>query len=227
MHELRLNPVYYSDEHLALRESVRRFVRARSPARRRLGRGGRLPARAVPQGCRGGPARARISRGVRRHARRGLLPPPGREHRARAVGLGRRRGLAHVAHHRLAAGSDLWQPGAQGPRAAKVLAGECIAALAITEPSAARTSQRCARGRARRRPLRGEREKTFITSGVRADYLTVAVRTDRRPRRGGAVAAAGEGDTPGLTRSPLAKMGWWSSDTAHLRFEDCAYRRAT
>jgi acyl-CoA dehydrogenase len=57
---------------------------------------------------------------------------------------------------------------------------------------------------------------------MRADYLTVAVRTD--PAAKGAAGLSlllVEGDTPGLTRSPLAKMGWWSSDTAHLRFEDC------
>ncbi|MDE2299829.1 MAG: acyl-CoA dehydrogenase, partial [Burkholderiales bacterium] len=27
------------------------------------------------------------------------------------------------------------------------------------------------------------------------------------------------GDAPGLTRTPLAKMGWWCSDTAQLHFE--------
>ena len=27
------------------------------------------------------------------------------------------------------------------------------------------------------------------------------------------------GDAPGLTRTPLDKMGWWCSDTAHLRFD--------
>ena len=29
------------------------------------------------------------------------------------------------------------------------------------------------------------------------------------------------GDAPGLTRTPLAKMGWWCSDTAQLRFDGC------
>jgi acyl-CoA dehydrogenase len=65
-------------------------------------------------------------------------------------------------------------------------------------------------------------EKTFITSGIRADYLTVAVRTDPQSRgsRGLSILLV-EGDTPGLTRTPLAKMGWWASDTAHLRFDNC------
>jgi acyl-CoA dehydrogenase len=30
-----------------------------------------------------------------------------------------------------------------------------------------------------------------------------------------------DGDTPGLERSELKKTGWWASDTAHLRFDNC------
>jgi acyl-CoA dehydrogenase len=30
-----------------------------------------------------------------------------------------------------------------------------------------------------------------------------------------------DGDTPGLQRTALKKMGWWASDTAHLRFDGC------
>jgi acyl-CoA dehydrogenase len=30
-----------------------------------------------------------------------------------------------------------------------------------------------------------------------------------------------DGDTPGLSRSELKKMGWWCSDTAHLTFTNC------
>jgi len=102
-----------------------------------------------------------------------------------------------------------------------VLAGEKVAALAITEPSG---GSDVARLRCKARPDGDEwvidGEKTFITSGLRADWITLAVRT------GGAGAAgisliAVPGDTPGLTRTPLAKMGWWCSDTAHLRFDAC------
>ena len=64
--------------------------------------------------------------------------------------------------------------------------------------------------------------KTFITSGMRADWITVAVRTG-----GAGSGAAGisalllPGDTPGLTRTALKKMGWWCSDTAELHFDQC------
>jgi acyl-CoA dehydrogenase len=63
-------------------------------------------------------------------------------------------------------------------------------------------------------------EKAFITSGMRADYLTVAVRTGG-PGRGGISLLLVEGATPGLSRTPLRKMGWWASDTAILQFENC------
>jgi len=65
-------------------------------------------------------------------------------------------------------------------------------------------------------------EKTFITSGMRADFLSVAVRTDpARQGPGGVSLLLIDGDTPGLQRSELRKMGWWASDTAHLRFDNC------
>ena len=122
-----------------------------------------------------------------------------------------------------------------------VLRGEKIAALAITEPgggsdvAALRTSAR----------LDGDAyvidgEKVFITSGMRADFITVAVRTGEGgsvldtsdaidtttgdlpgPVRGahGISLIVVPGDAKGLSRTPLQKMGWWCSDTAHLRFD--------
>jgi acyl-CoA dehydrogenase len=105
----------------------------------------------------------------------------------------------------------------------EVLAGRRIAALAITEPSGG-SDVAALRTTARRDGdhyvVNGE--KTFITSGMRADFLTVAVRTD--PDASGARGVSlllVDGETAGLTRSPLAKMGWWASDTAHLRFDGC------
>ena len=63
-------------------------------------------------------------------------------------------------------------------------------------------------------------EKTFITSGMRADWLTVAVRTGEEKGAGGISLLLVPGDSPGLARSRLDKMGWQCSDTAHLFFED-------
>ncbi len=63
-------------------------------------------------------------------------------------------------------------------------------------------------------------EKAFITSGLRADWLTVAVRTGG-PGASGISLIAVPGDAAGLERSLLAKMGWWCSDTARLTFTGC------
>ena len=63
-------------------------------------------------------------------------------------------------------------------------------------------------------------EKVFITSGVRADWITVAVRTDLKNKGPmGISMLMVPGDAVGLSRSPLKKMGWLCSDTAHLRFD--------
>ena len=102
-----------------------------------------------------------------------------------------------------------------------VLAGEQIAALAITEPSG---GSDVAQLRTTARRENGQwvidGEKVFITSGMRADWITLAVRTGGKGAAGISLIAV-PGDAPGLTRAPLAKMGWWCSDTAQLRFDAC------
>jgi len=103
----------------------------------------------------------------------------------------------------------------------QILSGEKISALAVTEPSGGSDVANL--------KLRAERDgdhyilngsKTFITSGMRADYITVAARTGG-PGAGGVSALLVEGNTPGLTRTALKKMGWWCSDTAQLHFDHC------
>src|SRR4029079_10369575 len=99
------------------------------------------------------------------------------------------------------------------------LAGDTIGALAITEPGGGSDVARIT--------TRAERDgdhyvvngaKTFITSGVRADFVTTAVRTGG-PGHGGISLLVVEKGTPGFTvdRS-LAKLGWLCSDTAELGF---------
>ncbi len=112
-----------------------------------------------------------------------------------------------------------------------VLAGDKIAALAVTEPSggsdvaALKTTAIRVKGGSIDGPsdhflVNGE--KVFITSGMRADFITVAVRTDPANKGPGGISALLiDGDTPGLSRTRLDKMGWWASDTAHLRFDNC------
>jgi len=102
-----------------------------------------------------------------------------------------------------------------------VLRGEKVAALAITEPGGGSDVAQL-RTTARRE---GDHyvvdgEKTFITSGMRADWLTVAVRTDPASKGAGGISMLlVPGDTPGVRRTRLAKMGWHCSDTAQLHFD--------
>jgi acyl-CoA dehydrogenase len=102
-----------------------------------------------------------------------------------------------------------------------MLSGEAICALAITEPGggsdvAAITTKAIRDGE----DYVVNGSKTFITSGMRADYVTTAVRTGG-PGPGGISLIVIPGETAGLTRTPLDKMGWWASDTATLAFDDC------
>jgi acyl-CoA dehydrogenase len=101
------------------------------------------------------------------------------------------------------------------------LRGEKIGALAITEPDGGSDV-----GHLRTTAVRdGDHyvvngTKTFITSGVRADYVVTAVRTGG-PGAAGVSLLVVEKGTPGfeVTRR-LDKMGWRSSDTAELSYTD-------
>ncbi len=98
--------------------------------------------------------------------------------------------------------------------------GEAICALAITEPSGGSDVARIkttARREGDEYVVNGS--KTFITSGMRADYLTTAVRTGGEGPSGLSLLMI-EGDRPGLERTKLDKMGWLASDTATLYFDD-------
>ena len=101
------------------------------------------------------------------------------------------------------------------------LAGQKIGALAITEPGGGsdvghlRTT---AVLDADHYVVNGA--TTYITSGVRADYVVTAVRTGG-PGAAGISLLVIEKGTPGFAVSrKLDKMGWRSSDTAELSFAD-------
>lgn len=103
----------------------------------------------------------------------------------------------------------------------QVLAGEKIAALGVTEPDGGSDVAHL-RTRAHRDGddwiINGA--KTYITSGVRADFVVVAARTDA-PGAAGVALFVVDTTTPGfeVTRR-LEKMGWQCSDTAELSLVD-------
>jgi acyl-CoA dehydrogenase len=103
----------------------------------------------------------------------------------------------------------------------RVLSGEKISALGITEPNAgsdvANIQTRAVR-RNDRYVVNGC--KMFITSGARADQLTCALRTGGEGYPGISLMVI-EAGCPGYSVSEkLKKMGWWASDTAQIFFDD-------
>ncbi len=106
----------------------------------------------------------------------------------------------------------------------KIIAGEAICAVAVTEPDAG-SDVKAIRTTARERDggfvLNGA--KMFITNGVHADIYCVAAKTG--DLAGGSKAVTMflvEKGTPGFqVGRALDKHGWRSSDTAELLFEDC------
>ncbi|MGI5146153.1 acyl-CoA dehydrogenase family protein [Plantactinospora sp. CA-294935] len=101
------------------------------------------------------------------------------------------------------------------------LAGARIGALAVTEPDGG-SDVAALRTTARREGadylVNGT--KIFVTSGVRADFVTTAVRTGP-PGAAGISLLVIDKDAPGCTVDRrLDKLGWHCSDTAALSFTD-------
>ncbi len=102
------------------------------------------------------------------------------------------------------------------------IAGEKIGALGITEPGAG--SDVAGISTFARKVDGGyvvNGSKTFITNGVRADFLVCAVKTTKEGGHGGISFLVLEREMPGYeVAQKLEKMGWHSSDTGELAFTD-------
>ncbi|MGH2966424.1 MAG: acyl-CoA dehydrogenase family protein [Solirubrobacterales bacterium] len=100
--------------------------------------------------------------------------------------------------------------------------GQLVGALGITEPGAG-SNVADIRTTARRVPggyvVNGS--KTFITNGVRADFLVCALKTNPEGGHHGLSFVILERDMPGYeVTSKLEKMGWHASDTGEISFTD-------
>jgi acyl-CoA dehydrogenase len=122
----------------------------------------------------------------------------------------------HLVHAGSPAQLERWLP--------RITRGECITAVAVSEPDAG-SDVAALRTRAVRDGddyvLDGS--KMFITNGVHADLVFVAARTDPEAKgsRGISILAVERG-TPGFrVGRALKKQGWLASDTAELVFENC------
>jgi acyl-CoA dehydrogenase len=105
---------------------------------------------------------------------------------------------------------------------APAIRGEKIAALGITEPGA---GSDVAGLRTFARPVDGgyvvNGSKTFITNGVRADFVVTAVKTTEKGGHRGLSFLIIEKDSEGFEVSKkLEKLGWHASDTGELSFTD-------
>jgi acyl-CoA dehydrogenase len=101
-----------------------------------------------------------------------------------------------------------------------IISGEKILSVGVTEPSGGSdVAQLKTRADRRGDHYVVNGSKTFITNGMRADYVMTAVRTGEAGV-GGISMLLIPSDAKGFSRTKLKKMGWHASDTATLYFED-------
>lgn len=102
-----------------------------------------------------------------------------------------------------------------------VLAGQEFISLCVTEPDGGSDVARLATtARDDGDAYRVNGSKTYITGGMRANWLTTAVRTGGEGPGGISVLLI-PADLPGVSRTELKrKQGWWASDTATIYYQD-------
>ena len=130
---------------------------------------------------------------------------------------------AGIGAHVNIATPPIWKFGSEEQKQrflAPAIRGEKIGALGITEPGA---GSDVAALRTRAEPTEGgflvSGEKTYITNGVRADFIVTAVKTTAAGGHHGIsflIVERGEG----VSSAKLEKLGWHASDTATIAFEE-------
>jgi acyl-CoA dehydrogenase/citronellyl-CoA dehydrogenase len=211
------------DDHLAFQESCRRFVRQMVlPYRDEAERSGRFPTQLWPELARAGLLGLKHSESDGGKGGTNVALALLAEELSMVSG-----GLAiTVLVSAYMAAPHLSLFGSQELRERylrPVLRGEMVSAIAVTEPGAGSDvagMQTIATQVADGYMLSGS--KMFITNGGIADVIIVAARTTTDGRHSGITMFAVEAGSPGLKASaPLDKMGWRSSDTRELVFDQC------
>jgi acyl-CoA dehydrogenase len=99
--------------------------------------------------------------------------------------------------------------------------GEKVAALGVSEPGAG-SDVSALRTKAVKEGdfyvINGS--KTFITNGTYGDFITLAVSTNPEAKTGGISLMVVDLNAEGVSRTKLKKMGWHSSDTAEISFDN-------
>jgi alkylation response protein AidB-like acyl-CoA dehydrogenase len=123
--------------------------------------------------------------------------------------------LPYFLHYATPEQRSRWLPG--------IARGDQILAIAMTEPGTGSDLASIATSAIRdgdQYVLNGS--KTFITNGINADLVVVAVKTDPALTHKGISLVVVERDAPGFARGRnLDKLGLHAQDTAELYFSDC------
>jgi alkylation response protein AidB-like acyl-CoA dehydrogenase len=101
------------------------------------------------------------------------------------------------------------------------IAGEKIAALGISEPNAGSDVSAILTTAVRdgdEYVINGS--KTFITNGTYGDFITLTCKTNTAAGANGVSLIVVDLNAEGISRTKLNKMGWHSSDTAEISFDN-------
>ena len=102
-----------------------------------------------------------------------------------------------------------------------IISGNLISCIGITEPNTGSDVQNIQTNAIKKGDnyiVNGS--KTFITNGVYGDFVVTVVKTDPAARSKGISLLVIDLDSPGITKTKIDKLGWRSSDTAELSFDN-------
>ena len=102
-----------------------------------------------------------------------------------------------------------------------IISGDLISCIGITEPNAGSDVQNIRTNAIKKEGnyiVNGS--KTFITNGVYGDFMVTVVKTDPAAKSKGISLLVIDLDSPGITKTKIDKLGWRSSDTAELSFDN-------
>ncbi len=102
-----------------------------------------------------------------------------------------------------------------------IIKGELISSIGITEPGAGSDAQNIQTTAIREGDhyiVNGS--KTFITNGIYGDFIVTVVKTDPKAGAAGVSLLVVEQKMEGVSTRKLKKLGWHSSDTAEISFDN-------
>ena len=102
-----------------------------------------------------------------------------------------------------------------------IVSGDLISCIGITEPNAGSDVQNIQTSATKKGDnyiVNGS--KTFITNAIYGDFVVTVVKTDPKAKSKGISLLVIDLDSNGITKTKIDKLGWRSSDTAELSFDN-------